>query len=363
MKKGVVAVALAICIFLSGCGTFVNGEYIYTQPHETDAPPQENSSLSAKNYRQLYSVLEKMVQDGASNGVILVPDYDQSEVASDAIAAADELRKTNPIAAYAVSDIRAVLGTTGGEPALAITISYTHDRAEIRQIKEVNDVTEATALIHSALNACNVGIVLKINQYQAVDFTQIVEDYATAFPEYVIEQPRVTVNVYPDNGEVRVVELNFTYRTNRESLKEMQNRVRTMFTSARLYVSVDTTAQDKFTHLYTFIMERFEFDIATSITPAYSLLLHGVGDQRAFAIVYAAMCTREGLECYFVSGTRNGVAHYWNIVGIDGKYYHVDLLRSRDGGVFRLYTYEQMSGYVWDYDAYPACVGQAKTAQ
>ena len=264
MKKGIVAAVLAICILLGGCGSFVNGEYIYTQPHETEAPDQGNSAISALNYRQRYAVMEKMVLDGATTGVILVSDYDQTKVASDASAVADELIKNNPIAAYAVADIRAVLGTTGGDSALAVTISYTHDRAEIRQIKEVNDVGEASQLIHSALNACNVGIVLKINQYQAVDFTQIVEDYATAYPEYVIEQPRVTVNVYPDNGEERVVELNFTYRTNRESLKEMQNRVRTMFTSARLYVSVDTTAPEKFSHLYTFIMERFEFDIAST---------------------------------------------------------------------------------------------------
>lgn len=361
MKKGVVAIILAVCIMLSGCDAFVNGEYIYTQPHETDAA-QDDAAISAINYRQLYALLDEMIQEGTTSAVIMVPDYDQSKIAEDAEAVSDDLLKNNPVAAYAVSDISAVLGTAGGEPALSVTVSYTHGRAEIRQIKEVSDVVEATNLIRSALNACNVGVVLKINQYQAVDFTQIVEDYATAFPEYVIEQPRVTVNVYPDHGEVRVVELNFAYRTNRESLKEMQNRVRNMFTSARLYVSVDTTALDKFSHLYTFIMERFEFDIATSITPAYSLLLHGVGDQKAFAIVYAAMCAREGLECYTVSGTRNGAAHYWNIVSVDGKYYHVDLLRSSDGKTFRMYTHDQMGGYVWDYDAYPACVGQVKTA-
>ena len=44
-------------------------------------------------------------------------------------------------------------------------------------------------------------------------------------------------------------------------------------------------------------MERYDYRIETSITPAYSLLRHGVGDSRAFAVVYAAMCQQAGLEC------------------------------------------------------------------
>lgn len=358
MKNGIIALTLAVSLLLGGCSSWIGGEYIYTQPHETDVPMQGGSGVHARDYRQLYAALEAMILEAVPQGVIFVPDYDQSRIASEASEAAQQLMSSNPIAAYAVSNIKTVLGTTGGEAALAVEITYVHDRAEIRQIKEVDGIEEATESIRSALNACNVGIVLKINNYQAADFTQIVEDYAIAFPEYVIEQPRVTVNIYPESGPVRVVELKFTYQTNRESLKEMQNRVRTMFTSARLYVSVDTTDSDKFSHLYTFIMERFEFILVSSITPAYSLLLHGVGDQRAFAVVYAAMCNREGLECYVVSGTRNGTPHYWNIVGVGGVYYHVDLLRSSENGVFQFMTDAQVSGYVWDYDAYPSCSPQ-----
>lgn len=104
-------------------------------------------------------------------------------------------------------------------------------------------------------------------------------------------------------------------------------------------------------------MERFDYKQDTSLTPAYSLLCHGVGDSRAFATVYAAMCRGAGLECTVVTGTRDGVPYTWNIVQDNGQYYHVDLLRCHVTGQFKQTRDWEMNGYVWDYSAYPACGG------
>ena len=102
-------------------------------------------------------------------------------------------------------------------------------------------------------------------------------------------------------------------------------------------------------------MERATYEIQTSNTPSYSLLHHGVGDSRAFAVVYASMCRRAGLECRIVTGTRNGEPWTWNMVRDGELYFHVDLLRSSLSGGFREYTDGEMGGYVWDYSNYPAC--------
>ena len=101
-------------------------------------------------------------------------------------------------------------------------------------------------------------------------------------------------------------------------------------------------------------MERFNYKVETSITPAYSLLCHGVGDSEAFATVFAAMCRNAGLECHTVSGTRAGEAWFWNMIREGDVYYHVDLLQSKAAGQLQRWTDDQMQGYVWDYSAYPA---------
>ena len=67
------------------------------------------------------------------------------------------------------------------------------------------------------------------------------------------------------------------------------------------------------------------------------------------------MCRAAGLECIVVTGTRSGEPWTWNIICQDGAYWHVDLLRCNETGKFRRQLDMEMTGYVWDYSAYPSC--------
>jgi hypothetical protein len=189
--------------------------------------------------------------------------------------------------------------------------------------------------------------------FKESDLLQVVEDYMEENPNIVMELPQVAVGVYPDTGSSRILEVKFTYETSRDSLRQMQQQVRRVFASAQLYISSDATNEQKYAQLYTFLMERFDYQVQTSITPAYSLLNHGVGDCEAFATVYAAMCRQAGLDCHMVSGTKHGQSWYWNIIREDGVNYHVDLLQCYENGQFQRLQDSAMEGYVWDYSAYP----------
>ena len=350
MKK-MIALTLLVCLLLSGCANVFDGEYSSVKPHEQESETAGDQKISASNYAQLYAALTALIEDGTEDAVISVVKYDQSKVESDMRRAIKNVFERNPIAAYAVEDVKFEKGKSGGSAALAVDITYTYDRKELRRIKQVRDMKEAVSAISSALNQCDAGIVLRIRGYEDTDFVQVVESYTLENPQYVMERPQVMAGIYPETGSDRVVELRFTYQTSRDSLKIMQSQVQPVFASATLYVSGDGEDREKYSQLYSFLMERYDYEIETSITPAYSLLRHGVGDSRAFAIVYAAMCRQAGLDCQVVSGTKAGESRYWNIVCDNGVYYHVDLL----AGDFRERTDKQMSGYVWDYSAYPAC--------
>lgn len=354
MKRKILACVLACSLLLSGCASFSKGSYVFTQDHPTQPGTAANQPATAQNYRQLYALLEEMAQNGVESGVILVQDYRQNAVLSDAQRAIAAIMRTNPVAAYAVESADFDLGTNGGELALAVNIQFLHDRTEIRQIEKVSDPDEAKERIAAALNACDVRLVMQIEQFTPTDFVLMVEDYAMESPENVIEQPQVTVSIYPDSGTSRIVELKFSYQTNRDTLREMQQSVKSMFTSAKIYVSGAENAPEKYALLSSFLMKRFDYTLETSITPAYSLLMHGVGDARAFALVYAAMCRQSGLDCQVISGTRAGTPWYWNVVCYEGEYYHIDLLRIQASGSFQLLRDVDMGGYVWDYSAYPA---------
>ena len=352
MKKRIWALCLAGCLLLTGCEGIFDSSYVYTEPHKEENTQTDTGAIQASDYDSLCKALANLAENGTESGIVYVPRYDQSKISADISKAGRQTLLDNPIAAYAVEDIQCELGTSGGQSAIAVNITYVHDRSEIRKIRRVTDLEMAKAVITEELDNCAAGVVLYLENFEAVDLAQMVEDYADSSPQTVMETPQVTVNIYPETGDSRVVELKFTYQNSRDSLRSMQEQVSPVFASAVLYVSGDAAEREKFSQLYSFLMERYEYKVETSITPAYSLLRHGVGDSKAFAVVYGAMCRRAGLNCYVVTGTRWGEPWFWNIVEDDGQYYHVDLLRCSEEGYFQERTDAEMEDYVWDYSAY-----------
>lgn len=355
MRKILVVLLVIAVLALGGCASWMDGSYVSVTPYQGPSPQEDQKMLSASDYLQLRNVMVEMVESGRESGLISVSGMEQNLITHYMNQAITHVTRENPIGAYAVDQISYELGTTSGQNALAVSITYNHNRAEIRRIKECDSMEAVSKQIALALNNCEAGVVLLINSYRETDFTQHVRDYADDYPELVMELPQVTVNMYPEKGSVRLVELQFTYQTSRESLRDMQNRVKPLFDSARLYVSGDASESEKYAQLYAFLMERATYEIQTSITPSYSLLHHGVGDSRAFAVVYAAMCRWAGLDCMVVSGTVDGEPRFWNIICCDGVNYHLDLLRCNEQGQMNICADDQMQGYVWDYSAYPAC--------
>lgn len=351
MKKRILLLAALLCLLLCACG-WMDGSYLSITPHREQNSGTQSKDKTASNYLELRTVLEEMVDSGMESAVINVAEYRQELVDEGIINAVQYAAERYPLGAWAVDQISYEIGAGGGQPAISVNISYIHGRSEIRKIKEADGMEKAGKLIIDALEDCSDSIVVWVGNYEAMDFVQIVEDYMKENPNTVMEMPQVAVGIYPDAGSSRILEVKFTYETSRESLRQMQQQVRRVFASASLYVNSDATDAQKFAQLYTFLMERFDYEVQTSITPTYSLLSHGVGDCEAFASVYAAMCRQAGLDCRMVSGTKDGQSWHWNIICEDGVYYHVDLLRCSEAGQFRTMTGEQMQGYVWDYSAY-----------
>lgn len=339
-------------MLLTGCSWF-SGSYISINPHHEQNSGTHSDSLSASDYSQLRGLLAELTEAGTENAVINVSEYNQDELEDGMVNAIHYITTILPIGAYAIDKVTYEIGTSSGQPAISVNISYLHGRAELRRVRHVKDMMAAQELIMAALDNCADSVVLYVENYSEMDLIQLVADYALQQPNLVMEIPLVAVGLYPEQGLRRILELKFTYQTSRDTLRSMQNQVQRVFASASLYVNQNDEESQKYAQLFSFLTERFEYKIETSITPSYSLLCHGVGDSKAFASAYAAMCRSAGLDCRMISGTKEGAAWYWNLLSIDGSYFHVDLLESSNNGQLIYRMDEEMSGYVWDYSAYP----------
>lgn len=355
MKQKRFLLILAVSLLLGGC-SWMNQSYVSVEPHREQRQSVQSDVITASNYLELLGALEEMIASGTEVAAIKVPDYPEDTIAYGMDKAIRHSKENDPIGSYAVADIVYELGSSSGVPAVSVSITYHHNRSEIQRIRSAPDTQAAEGIVAAALQAYEPGVVILVEKYEIRDFTQFVQDYAEENPQKVMEIPQVSQSSY-GTGKDRVLELIFTYQTSRDSLRRMQTQVQPVFDAASLYVSGEGEDFQKYSQLYGFLMERFDYKLETSITPAYSLLRHGVGDSRAFATVYAAMCRSAGLECMTVTGTRSGEPWTWNIILENGCYYHVDLLRSNMRGQFWKYTDMEMRNYVWDYSGYPECIG------
>lgn len=351
MKK--ILFVLFLAGLLTGCG-FSGRSYVHVTPHSERTEGMTTGSAPAENYTQLLEALRAMVHAGTESGVIYTVKMDQQALEQNMGVAVRYIQQDDAIGAYAVEEIAYEIGTNSGKSAVAVTVNYRHSGIELRRILFLETMGQVEKAMQEALEDSRPNMVMLIRDFHDWDLYQLMQNLCREHPQTIMETPEMMEATY-GTQESRVVELSFSYENGRDTLRQMQNQVRPVFESAVLYVSGEAADRQKFAQLYSFLMERFDYTIETSMTPAYSLLRHGVGDSRAFATVYAAMCRQAGLECITVTGARNGDPWTWNIIKDNDSYFHVDLLSCNQLGYFREQYDSDMNGYVWDYSAYPAC--------
>lgn len=349
-------ICLILVLLLTGCSNWLDGSYSSVTPHEAEDALPDTGNVTVNYYAELYVALRRMVENVTTSSLLLAPEYNEAILKSDMERAIKVLRQENPVAAYALDEVHWELGTSGEQIAVAVNMTYTKAKAELLKIRRVSSEADGMEQIAKSLEQCDDRLVLYIERYSGNDYVQQVANYAMDNPQIVMELPKVTAVTYPETGSQRIVEFTFTYENSRDNLRYMRNHVSPVFRAAALNVSGDAEPAEKFELLYAFLMERHNYTVKTSITPAYSLIRYGEGDAKAFATVYAAMCREAELECKVVTGTRDGETWYWNLLFDGESWHHLDLLQCSQDQGFCWHLDGEMINYVWDYAQYPASV-------
>ena len=345
-----------LAVLLGGCSWLHSGDYLSVTPHEAEYnEDQPEQTIHVRNYAELLSALQNLVDSRTEQGILDVSEYGQS-LEEELPKATQYITETYPLGAYAVRALNVVLDQSGASRRANVTIQYGATTQQMQQIQSVRGAQAAEEAAVQALERFSTSLVVQIANYEAPDFAGVVARYAAQHPESVMEMPTVTVRTVPETGDVRIAEVTFTYTNTYTQLSAMRLQVQLVFDSAKNYVSDLTEGPVIADRLCSFLMSRFDYTVGVTATPSYSLLCQGVGDSKAFAQVYAALCSQSGLRCYVVEGTRNGTPWYWNILEFgEGDVCHVDLLGDMSAKELVRRSDGEMEGYVWDAELYPAC--------
>lgn len=181
-----------------------------------------------------------------------------------------------------------------------------------------------------------------------------------------------------ENGSLKIT---FEYRYSKAVYNEKYYHVKAALNKARNVVakliSKDMTDFEKEKLLHDYIINNTKYDyenykkdtLPDESFEEYGCLVLGIAVCEGYSEAMKLMCDLSGIECIIVNGKsiNNGTweGHSWNIVRIDGAYYHIDVTNddpvAEDGSNLLTYYYfnipdnEMAKSNTWNKADYPAC--------
>lgn len=127
------------------------------------------------------------------------------------------------------------------------------------------------------------------------------------------------------NGYVNDVIINLTvsYHTNKTQENFVDNKVRRIVDEI---IDPDMTDFQKVKAINDWIVNNTKYSEETSTSPhaAYTLFNEGKGVCQAYALATYKLLEEVGIESKYVTGQGKGINHGWNLIKLDGEWYHLD---------------------------------------
>ncbi|MGI5978720.1 MAG: transglutaminase domain-containing protein [Oscillospiraceae bacterium] len=363
MKRRIAALILSASLMLSltGCGMFKK-EYLSVTKYEDAVHTETASTLEATDYAELTRAVESFVRGHKTLGRIKLASY-KGTVQTDLTQACQEVKTQNALASYAVNYMSTDLSRVANYYEAIVYISYRHTQNEIDAVRWLSDKSGLQAALAETLSELGTYTAFKLisPSITAEDVRSAVLRAYTADPASCVVQPEITVRIYPDSGTLRFVEVELEYGWRTSELQKMKSTLlgRISQISGDLGSAKGPRyALDAFNALAQ--GSRYSSDTGgeTLASTAYGALVSGQADSRGLALAFSALCAKGGIACSVVDGTLDGAAHSWNLVQLDGAWYHVDVSQAAALGAAGAFmrTDAEMSGrYAWDTTAWPMC--------
>ena len=368
MKRQYLCFLFILLLVCSGCSRLLPKDDLFVAEHddpfsykeETEPPETEETEPpipSAGNYYTMRSIIQEYVNQGVEHGQLLLQQY-EGDIDQDLRRVVKYLTTEDPVVAYATDYLYCERYPYRDGWLVSVDVIFRRSVSEIQAIEPVRGNEAAMEKLLDAMTQLQSSLTLRISGYTPEDLSSKLFDYCMEHPDTMVEIPQIAVSVYPENGNVRVVEVHFTFDHDRETIRAMRQESNSILDSAYNYIRYAPTELEKLSMLNDYLTGRFPYTEDPENASVYSLLCQGVCDSKSYAAVVAYLCGKTGIACQIVSGERGELPYWWNIVQSDGLYYHVDLLRDnleQNDVSFRLD--QDMTDYVWDRDSYPVCDG------
>lgn len=124
----------------------------------------------------------------------------------------------------------------------------------------------------------------------------------------------------------KVVSITFNYLYPKDEIETKKTLIKKKITPILNSASSLKTEYEKSKYIYEYIIKNTVYDEkgGESIYWIDGVLLNGVGVCQGYAKTYQMLTNFLGIQSTYVRGTSRNLNHGWNLVKLDGNFYHVD---------------------------------------
>lgn len=373
MKKRVLSILLSAVLLtaLSGCASVFKKEYLSVSKYVDENRGDFSDIVRISDYEELKSAIISMVNRHKTYGRLKFTDYDGS-LQSDISQACHELKSESAIVSYAVNYMSYDLNRIATYYEAAVHISYRRSQSEIDAIRYVTGRKELQEAFAAVLDNTGSYAAVKIVS-STITEEEVKNAVCKAYesnPAGCVVMPEVTVRMHPQSGVQRIIEVELKYGRELSELQEMRSVLRDRIDEISKSISQEKNAASaleacnllarRCTYDPTGFMRSDDTEQERGLgSTAYGAIVEGNADSLGIALAYAALCRAVGIECLVVNGSMDEEDHSWNIIKIEGRYYHVDVSAwsssSSTGDSFMKSDSQIQDRYDWDRDSYPVC--------
>ncbi len=370
MSRKLIAVTLSFIITLGtfgGCAAILSRDYLVITPHlEQHVDKESDDELRVETYQGLKNAILHLIENSIEEGLILY--YYSGDAQEDVRDACMTTTNNDPLGVYAVEymSFECVRILTYYE--VTISITYRRTPEQINSIVQIQNSTDFRDRFRSACLDYESSFTADIQYYNENQYnvTEMLEDTFYANPLRMLAVPTMTVNIYPDTGWRRIVEVLLTNSTSPEELEDMSSEL--ISKTFELLSEISTQSDiDKIQSLDSILTKNVDFISYQEVNlngtierdstfTAYGALIDGNATASGYALAFKAMCDLSGISCHVVRGRYGSLSHWWNIVDTGNGWYHVDtsLNDSESTNLFLLKTDTEMSEtHKWNPSSYP----------
>ena len=370
MKKRCLALLLAasLALSLAGCGMFKK-EYLSVTKYEDAVNAADSAAVDVSDYAGVTGAVQAIVRGHRTVGRLRFSGYDGT-VQTDLTQACQEVKSQYALAAYAVNYISTDLSRVANYYEAVVYVSYRHTQSEIDAARYLTDKSELPAALGETLSGLSTYAAFKLIS-PTITADEVRAAAVSAFcsdPTSCVVQPELAVQIYPESGSLRFVEVELSYGWRTSELQKMKSTL--LGRVSQLADGVGDASGARYAlSLYDLVAKNCAYtpdDTEALGSTAYGALVGGKGDSRGLALAFSALCKKGSVDCRVVDGTLAGAAHSWNVVLLGDAWYHVDVSANAslglNGAFMRTDSEMKAQGYVWDAAACPACTTERTPA-